>query len=130
MNSLYKSRKLALGLFGLWGISILGITPVFADECAISDAASLESCKDKEVKASGPRADMFSVPEHFMLFDPNFTGGEGLQDYMNIGDTPIVLHTTEEVQCPEKIEVIGTLSQQEQEGNKAWVIKVTKFTCL
>jgi hypothetical protein len=130
MKSLYQSRKLALGLFGLWGICTLSAMPVFADECAISDAASIESCKDKEVKVSGPRADMFSVPEHFMLFDPNFTGGSGLQDYMNVGDTAVILHTTEEVQCPENIEVIGTLNQQEQEGNKAWVIKVKKFTCL
>jgi hypothetical protein len=130
MKSLYKSRKLALGLFGLWGISTLSAMPVFAGECAVSDAASLESCKDKEVAASGPPADMFAVPEHFMLFDPSFSGGSELQGYMTVGDTPVILHTAEEVQCVDKIEVTGTLSQQEQEGKKAWVIKVTKFTCL
>jgi len=130
MNSLYKSRKLAFGLFGLLGINTFGAMPVFADECAVTDAASLESCKDKDVKASGLRADMFGVPEYFMLADPSFTGGTGLQDYMNVGETPIILHTTEEVQCPEKLEAIGALKQMELEGNKTWVITVTKFTCL
>ncbi|OQY54498.1 MAG: hypothetical protein DRR08_08995 [Candidatus Parabeggiatoa sp. nov. 2] len=130
MNSLTLTQKLAFGLLGLWGLCSIGTTPVFAGECAVTDAASLDSCKDQNVKTSGFRLGMFDVPEYFMFADPGFTGGEGLQDYMELDDeTPIILHTNDEVQCPEKIEVKGTLKQMDLEGEKAWVIKVSEFKC-
>jgi hypothetical protein len=130
MNSQIFSRKLAFSLIGLWGLSSVGITPVFADECTITDTATLEGCKDKNVKVSGPRVDMFEVPEYFMMADPSMTGGEGLQDYMAVGDAQIIIHTDDEVQCPEDIEVKGSLKQMDLEEGKAWVITVTKFKCL
>ncbi|HIE02240.1 MAG TPA: hypothetical protein EYP59_18490 [Thiotrichaceae bacterium] len=128
MNSL--SRKLGLGLLGLWSLLSIAINPVFAGECNPLETAALESCQDKKVKASGPRLGMFDVPDSFMFADPSFSGGEGLQDYMEIDDTPIILHTSDEVQCVDEIEVKGTLEQMELEEEKAWVIKVTQFNCL
>ncbi|MDM8557545.1 hypothetical protein [Candidatus Parabeggiatoa sp. HSG14] len=133
MNSQIFSRKLTFGLFGLWSLSSVGIAPVFADECTLTDAATLESCKDKNVKASGPRIGMFEVPEYFMMADPSMTGGEGLQDYMSVGDLQIIIHTNDEVQCDDldnEIEVKGSLQQMDLEEGKAWVITVTKFKCL
>jgi len=126
----YRSLFRKLALFGLWGISITTIIPVFADDCIVKDAASLESCKDKSVTASGPRIGMFDVPEYFMQADPNFTGGEGIQDYMAVGESQVILHTKEEVQCPDNIEVKGILKKMELEGQKAWMISVTEFKCL
>ena len=126
MNYQFIYRKLAL--FG--SISLIAIIPVFADDWIVKDAASFESCQDKNVIASGPRAGMFDVPEYFMLADPNFTGGSGIQDYMAIGETQVILHTKEEVQCPDTIEVKGTLKHKDLEGQKAWVISVTEFKCL
>ncbi len=129
MNSL--SRKLGLGLLGLGCFLSIAINPVFAGECNPLETAALESCQDKKVKASGPRLGMFDVPDSFMFADPSFSGGEGLQDYMEIDETPIILHTSEEVQCVDEIEVKGTLEQMElEEEEKAWVIKVTQFNCL
>jgi hypothetical protein len=131
MNSLTLTRKLVFGLLGLWGLCSIGTMPVFAGECAATDAASLESCKDQNVKISGPRLEMFDVPEYFMFADPSFMGGEGMQDYMALDDeTPIILHTNDEVQCPENIEVKGTLIQMDLEGEKAWVVKISEFKCL
>ncbi|MDM8565582.1 hypothetical protein QUF74_08010 [Candidatus Halobeggiatoa sp. HSG11] len=115
-------------IFGLL-YAIMTIS-VFAGECAATDAATLEGCKDKTVKASGPRVEMFDVPEYFSTADPSFTGGEGIQDYMNVGDTKIILHTKDEVQCPENIEVIGNLKQLDLGEGKAWVVEVTEFKCL
>lgn len=130
MNSL--SRKLGFGLLGLWSILSIAINPVFAGECNdIKTADALESCQNKEVKASGPRLGMFDVPDSFTFADPSFSGGEGFQDYMDIDDTQIILHTSEEVQCVDEIKVKGTLEEMElEEGEKAWVIKVTQFNCL
>ena len=130
MNYQSLSLKLAFG-FGLLGfISSIAIIPVFAADCILKDAASFDSCKDKNVKGSGSRVGMFDVPEYFALADPNFTGGSGLQDYMAIDKIQVILHTKDEVQCPEKIEVTGTLKQMELEGGKVWVITVTEFKCL
>jgi hypothetical protein len=42
----------------------------------------------------------------------------------------VILHTKEEIQCPEEVKVKGTLKKIELEGNKAWVISVEKFQCL
>jgi len=130
MNSL--SLKLGLGLLGLWSLLSIAINPVFASGCDdLKTADALESCQDKKVKASGPRLGMFDVPDSFMFADPSFSGGEGFQDYMEIDYTPIILHTSEEVQCVDEIEVEGTLEQMElEEGENAWVIKVTQFKCL
>ena len=122
--------KLALGLLGLWATSSIVLMPVFAGDCIIKEAASFESCKDKKVKASGPRVGMFDVPEYFMFADPSFMGGEELQDYMVVDGIQVILHTKEEIQCPEEIKVKGTLGQIELEGNKAWVISVEKIQCL
>jgi hypothetical protein len=119
--------KLALGLLCT---SSMMLTPVFAGDCTLKEAASFESCKDKKVKASGSRVGMFDVPEYFMFADPSFMGGEELQDYMVVDGIQVILHTKEEIQCPEKIEVKGTLKQIELEGNKTWVISVEKFQCL
>ena len=131
MNSLTLSRRLTFMLLGLGGLYTVGSLPVFADECnKVENVATLETCKDKEVTVKGPRVGMFDVPEYFMMADPNFTGGEGLQDYMAIEETQIILHTSEEVQCPEEIEVKGTLNQQVLGEEKAWVIKVKEFKCL
>ncbi|RKZ86088.1 MAG: hypothetical protein DRR19_15450 [Candidatus Parabeggiatoa sp. nov. 1] len=135
MNSLTLYRKFALGLLGLWSLCSLGITPVFAGECDDLNEAVLDSCKDKSVTAKGPRVDMFEVPGYFMMADPAFSGGEGMQDYMAVGDAQIIIHTFDEVQCPEDIEVKGTLTQTELEdddGQKhnAWLISVTEFKCL
>ena len=128
MNSLTLCRKLAFGLF-IWGLCSVATMEVFAGECEVKDAASLEGCKDKGVKALGPRVEMTDVPEHFMMADPSFSGGEELQDYMKVGDVKVILHTKDEVDCPGKIEATGTLKQIELEGNKAWVITVTGFKC-
>ncbi len=103
---------------------------VFADECAVTDAGTLEGCKDKTVKTSGPRVEMFDVPEYFSTADPSFSGGEGMQDYMSVGDTKIILHTKDEVQCPENIEVIGNLKQLDLGEGKAWIVEVSEFKCL
>ena len=124
----FLSEKL---VFPLLGLLVMTSFPLFAEECEVKAVADLEKCKDKEeVKTSGPRVEMFDVPEHFALADPSFSGGEGLQDYMSIEDTQIILHTKEEVQCPEKIEVKGKLTQVDLEGNKAWLIEVSEFKCL
>ena len=130
MNFLSVSQKLALGLVGLASLYGVETIPVFAGDCDDLKEESLESCKDKLVIAKGTRLGMFDVPEYFMAADPTFSGGEGLQDYMAIGDTQIILHTNEEVQCPENIEVKGTLNQLELKGEKAGVIKVTEFKCV
>lgn len=129
MNSLTLSRKWAFGLLGLWIMGSVGM-PALADECAITDADSLKKCKDKKIKVSGPREDMFEVPEYFMGFDPSMKGEEGRQDYMKIAGEQVIIHTTEEVQCPEKLEVEGTLKQEKAEDNQVWIIKVDKFKCL
>ncbi|MDM8567970.1 hypothetical protein QUF50_00350 [Thiotrichales bacterium HSG1] len=109
---------------------VITTVSVFAGECAVTDAGTLESCKDKTVKTSGPRVGMFDVPEYFATADPSFTGGEGIQDYMSVGEVNIILHTKEEVQCPENIEVIGNLKQLDLGDGKAWVVEVTGFKCL
>ena len=129
MNFLKLSKKLVFGLLGLCALYTVGITSAFAGGCGELDAASLDSCKDKDVTASGPRVEMGEVPEHFMLADPSFSGGEELQDYMKVGDAQIILHTKDEVDCPGKIKASGTLNQLDLEGNKAWVIKVKGFEC-
>jgi hypothetical protein len=128
MNSLTLSKKLALVLLGLLIISTTSLWA--ADDCELKKAAALAGCKDKSVKATGPRVEMTAVPEYFALADPGFTGGEGLQDYMAIGETQIILHTKEEVQCPKNIEVAGQLKQIDLEGNKAWVVEVKNFKCV
>ncbi len=129
MNSLKLSRKLVFSLLGLCALCTVGIMPAFAGGCGELDAASLEGCKDKDVTASGPRVEMGDVPEHFMMADPSFSGGEELQDYMKVGDASVILHTKDEVDCPGKIKATGTLNQLDLEGKKAWVIKVKGFEC-
>ena len=129
MKSLKLSPKLVFGLLGLCALSIVEIMPAFAAGCGELDAASLEGCKDKDVTASGSRMEMGEVPEHFMMADPSFSGGEELQDYMKIGDASIILHTIDEVDCPGKIKATGMLNQIDIEGKKAWVIKVKGFEC-
>ncbi len=121
----FLSRTLIFGLL----YTIMTVS-VFAEECSTTDAGTLEGCKDKTIKASGPRVEMFDVPEYFSTADPSFSGGEGIQDYMSIGDTKIILHTKDEVQCPENIEVIGGLKQLDLGEGKAWVVEVTEFKCL
>ncbi|MCK5877367.1 MAG: hypothetical protein KAG43_07015 [Candidatus Marithrix sp.] len=118
-------QVLVFGLF--YAVTVVSVS---AGECAITDAGTLESCKDKTVKASGPRVGMFDVPEYFATADPSFTGGEGIQDYMSIGGINIILHTKDEVQCPENIEIIGDLKQLDLGEGKAWVVGVTEFKCL
>lgn len=129
MNDFTFIRKLAIGLLGLCSI---GITPALAeDECVITDAASLDSCKDQPVTVSGPRVNMFEVPEYYMMADPSFSGGEGMQDYMASEDgTQIILHTNDEVQCPGNIKVIGALRQEDLGEGMAWILSVTGFECL
>lgn len=121
----FLSRALIFGLL----YTIMTVSS-FAGECAATDAGTLEGCKDQTVKASGPRVEMFDVPEYFSTADPSFTGGEGMQDYMSIGDIKIILHTKDEVQCPESIEVVGGLKQLDLGEGKAWVVEVAEFKCL
>lgn len=121
----FLSRVLIFGLlYTIMTVSVL------AEECSATDTGTLEGCKDKTVKASGPRIGMFDVPEYFSTADPSFSGGEGMQDYMSVGDTQIILHTKDEVQCPENIEVVGDLKQLDLGEGKAWVVEVTEFKCL
>lgn len=129
MKSLALSSKVVFRLLGGLVICSVGILPVLAEDCTPADAAALDGCKDKSVKATGPRVPMDDVPEHYMLLDPSFTGGEGTQDYMKIGDAQIVLHLEGEMQCPKEVEVIGTLKQQDVEGNKVWLIETKEFKC-
>ncbi|BAP56158.1 secreted protein [Thioploca ingrica] len=130
MKSLALPRKVVFLLWGGLVISQVGISPVLAGDCELKDAAALDGCKDKTVKATGPRVPMDKVPEYYALADPSFAGGEGTQDYMKIGDAQVILHLKGEVQCPDKIEVSGTLKQQELEKNKAWLIEVKEFKCV
>jgi hypothetical protein len=127
MNAFFK--KLALGLFG--SLLTIAINPVFANECDALSEAVLKSCQDKSVKASGPRLEMFDVPDSFWAADPSFNEVEGFQDYLEIDETQIILHTSDEVQCVDEIKVEGTLKEIDlEEGEKAWLIKVTQFTCI
>jgi hypothetical protein len=130
MKSLALPRKVVFLLWGGLVISHVGISPVLAGDCELKDAAALDGCKDKAVKATGPRVPMDKVPEYYALADPSFAGGEGTQDYMQIGDAQVILHLKDEVQCPDKIEVSGTLKQKELEKNKAWLIEVKEFKCV
>jgi hypothetical protein len=130
MKSLALPRKVVFLLLGGLVISHIGILPVLAGDCEPKDAAALDGCKDKTVKATGPRVPMDKVPEYYALADPSFAGGEGTQDYMQIGDAQVILHLKDEVQCPKNIEVSGTLKQQDIEKNKAWLIEVKEFKCV
>jgi len=131
MNDFTLTRKIATGLLGLCLCSI-GITSALAEDCVITDAASLDSCKkDQPATVSGPRVDMFDVPEYYMMADPSFSGGEGMQDYMASEDgTQIILHTNDEVQCPGDLKVIGALRQEDLGEGMAWILSVTGLDCL
>jgi hypothetical protein len=131
MNNFNLSLFKPFWLLNLLIISSLSANLVMADEeiCPTEDASTLENCKDKTIQISGPRAGMFDVPEYFMLADPSFTGGEGLQDYLIFSETNIILHTKEEVQCPEELTVKGLLKQMDLEGNLTWIIEVAEFKC-
>ena len=75
MKSLALPRKVVFLLLGGLVISQVGISPVLAGDCELKDAAALDGCKDKAVKATGPRVPMDKVPEYYALADPSFAGG-------------------------------------------------------
>ncbi|MCK5718579.1 MAG: hypothetical protein KAH84_01380 [Thiomargarita sp.] len=143
------SKNLVLRFLSIC-VGCIMITPIFAeDNCIVSEEAtsfetckdqvncvvseeltSFEECKDKVTEATGDRISMFDVPEYYTLADPSFNGGEEIQDYMVVGEIQVILHTIEEVQCPEKIKVIGELKQLTLEEEQAWIISVTGVECL
>ncbi len=126
MNYLTLSRKFVFLVLSLW---ILATTTVLAADCTIEDKTSWEKCNGKSVKVTGGRLLMEDVPEYYMLADPSLSGGEGFQDQMKVAETQIILHTKDEVDCTDQMEVEGTVKQLDLEGNKAWALEVSKLTC-
>jgi len=129
MNCKIFLRKVLFPLIGLWVLGSVMNSAVLAAECALEDKTSWEKCKGKPVKVSGPRLVMDDVPTYYMLADPAMSGGEGFQDYIEVAETQVILHTKDEVECPDKMEVEGTVKQLDLEGEKAWAIDVTQLTC-
>lgn len=133
MNFLTLSpRRIFLLLFGLHFL-VIPMESVSAGECAIADPAKADNwkaCEGKPVKVTGDRASMDEVPPDYAAVDPSFSGGSGFQDYLTFDKKSyVILRTKDSVDCPEKIEVEGTLKYLDIKGEKVRTVEVTKLTC-
>jgi len=130
MNSLISPKQIVILLFGFLAI----ITNAFAGDCAIADPAKADSwkaCEGKPIKVTGNRAAMEDAPPQYAEVDPSFSGGSGFQDYLTFDNKKsyVILRTKDSVDCPEKIEVEGTLKYLDIKGEKVRTIEVSKLTC-